>query len=63
MKKSEMYYFEQEDILHLVIAEEEEANGVDVIQAGTIHSRTRAAIGSWPYLVTSGASSRIRAYS
>jgi hypothetical protein len=42
MKKPEMYYFEQEDILHLVIAEEEEANGVDVIQAGTITIRVPA---------------------
>jgi uncharacterized protein YuzE len=30
MKKPKMYYFEQEDILHLVIAEEEEASSVEL---------------------------------
>jgi uncharacterized protein YuzE len=30
MKKPKMHYFEQEDILHLVIAEEEEANSVEL---------------------------------
>lgn len=30
MKKPKMYYFEQEDTLHLVIAEEEEANSVEL---------------------------------
>jgi uncharacterized protein YuzE len=30
MKKPKMYYLEQEDILHLVIAEEEEASSVEL---------------------------------
>ena len=30
MKKPKMTYFEQEDILHFVIAEEEEANSVEL---------------------------------
>jgi uncharacterized protein YuzE len=30
MNKPKMYYFEEEDILHLVIAEEEEANSVEL---------------------------------
>jgi uncharacterized protein YuzE len=30
MNKPKMSYFEQEDILHLVIAEEEEANSVEL---------------------------------
>jgi uncharacterized protein YuzE len=30
MKKPRMFYFEQEDILHLVISEEEEANSVEL---------------------------------
>jgi uncharacterized protein YuzE len=30
MKKPKMHYFEQEDILHLVIAEEKEANSVEL---------------------------------
>ena len=30
MNKPKMFYFEQEDILHLVIAEEEEANSVEL---------------------------------
>jgi len=30
MKTPKMYYFEQEDILHLVIAEGEEANSVEL---------------------------------
>ncbi len=30
MKKPKMLYFEQEDILHLVVAEEEEANSIEL---------------------------------
>jgi hypothetical protein len=30
MKKPKMFYFEQEDTLHLVIAEGEEASGVEL---------------------------------
>ena len=30
MKKTKLSYFDQEDILHLVISEEEEANSVEV---------------------------------
>ena len=30
MKKPKMYYFEQEDILHLVIAEAEEASSMEL---------------------------------
>jgi uncharacterized protein YuzE len=30
MKKPKLLYFEQEDILHLVIAEEEEANSIEL---------------------------------
>jgi uncharacterized protein YuzE len=30
MKKPKMFYFEQEDILHLVIAEDEETNSVEL---------------------------------
>jgi uncharacterized protein YuzE len=30
MNKPKMFYFEQEDILHLVIAEEEETNSVEL---------------------------------
>ncbi|MBI4639234.1 MAG: DUF2283 domain-containing protein [Candidatus Tectomicrobia bacterium] len=30
MKKPKMFYFEAEDILHLVISEEEEANSVEL---------------------------------
>ena len=30
MKKPKMFYFEQEDILHLVMSEEEEANSVEL---------------------------------
>ena len=30
MKKTKLSYFDQEDILHLVICEEEEANSVEV---------------------------------
>ena len=30
MKKPKMFYFEKEDILHLVIADEEEANSVEL---------------------------------
>lgn len=30
MKKPKMTYFEQEDILHLVISDEEEANSIEI---------------------------------
>jgi len=30
MKKTKMSYFEQEDILHLVISDEEEANSIEL---------------------------------
>jgi len=30
MKKPKMFYFEQEDILHLVMSDEEEANSVEL---------------------------------
>jgi uncharacterized protein YuzE len=30
MNKPKLFYFENEDVLHLVIAEEEEANGVEL---------------------------------
>ena len=30
MKKPKMFYFEKEDVLHLVIADEEEANSVEL---------------------------------